>query len=661
MTRRGRLALKVAVWAGCLAPLGVLVGRAVQDDLTANPISFVTNTLGDWTLRLLLASLAMTPLRVLFGLSWPILLRRLLGLFAFFYVCLHFLVWLVLDHYFDWAEMGTDIVKRPYITVGMTALLLLIPLAVTSTTGMIRRLGNVTWRRLHRLAYVSAVLGVLHYLWLAKKANSSPYYYAIVLAALLGVRLWDVGRRWLGRRRAAVLGSAAMRGLTSVLLVLVALTTAACSSATRPSTPPAEGTSAVGTLPPTRQVLPNGVVLISQEHRASEVVALQLWVRTGGRDEQASNLGLSHYLEHMLFKGTPTRPPGSIDTLIEGLGGQSNAFTSYDYTHYDVVLPARELRAGLELLADIAVNASFVPGELESEKAVVLEEMRLVEDDPDKFLGRKLAELAYQPHPYGRAMLGTPELIKGLTRDRLNAFYKRQYVPAHFVVVAVGAVTRAEVVRLTEQTFGRLPAGPAPAPRQTPPPPSIDPSRRLDLRRPETQAFLGMAWSAPPTGNEDIYAVDLLSYILGDSPSSRLNQVVREQQRLVFAIDASYLPSEKGGLMSVTARMEPANLDRAEAAILEVIRRIRQEGVSEAERERALITAESGYAFDIETVEGLAKTYGQAETTWTLENELQYLQRLRQITAAQIQAVARKYFAEDNYARVRFLPEGGAR
>src|SRR5215510_16271453 len=113
--------------------------------------------------------------------------------------------------------MGTDIVKRHYITVGMTALLLLIPLAATSTTGMIRRLGNVTWRRLHRLAYVSAVLGVLHYLWLAKKANSSPYYYAIVLAVLLGVRLWDVGRRWLGRRRAAVLGSAAMRGLTGVL------------------------------------------------------------------------------------------------------------------------------------------------------------------------------------------------------------------------------------------------------------------------------------------------------------------------------------------------------------------------------------------------------------------------------------------------------------
>src|SRR6266536_2585025 len=220
-----------------------------------------------------------------------------------------------------------------------------------------------------------------------------------------------------------------MLGSVRMLIRLVAvalggLLLAGCAS----TTPGARSDTAR----PRRDVLPNGLVLITHEHRAADVVALQLWVRVGGRDESPGELGLSHYLEHMLFKGTPTRPPGSIDTLIEGLGGQSNAFTSYDYTHYDVVLPARELRTGLELLADIAVNASFVPAELESEKAVVLEEMRLVEDDPEKFLGRRLTEVAYRPHPYGRPLLGPPELIKGLTRDRLNRYYKRQYVPAHF-------------------------------------------------------------------------------------------------------------------------------------------------------------------------------------------------------------------------------------
>ena len=136
MTRRGRTALKVLVWAACLAPLAWLGRRAWVGDLGANPISFITNTLGDWTFRILLASLAVTPLRLLSGWSWPITLRRLLGLFAFLYASLHFGVWLVLDHYFDWREMGADIAKRPYITVGMAALLLLIPLAATSTSAM---------------------------------------------------------------------------------------------------------------------------------------------------------------------------------------------------------------------------------------------------------------------------------------------------------------------------------------------------------------------------------------------------------------------------------------------------------------------------------------------------------------------------------------------
>src|SRR5438034_173644 len=126
-----------------------------------------------------------------------------------------------------------------------------------------------------------------------------------------------------------------------------------------------------------RDRMPIGLVLITHEHRADEVDALQLWVRVGGRDENESELGLSNYLEHMLFKGTPTRPPGSIDTLIEGLGGSSNAFTSYDYTHYDVVVPARALRPAVELLADIAVNASFEQRELDAERKVVFEEMRL--------------------------------------------------------------------------------------------------------------------------------------------------------------------------------------------------------------------------------------------------------------------------------------------
>jgi zinc protease len=418
--------------------------------------------------------------------------------------------------------------------------------------------------------------------------------------------------------------------------------------------------SGVGPPTPIREVLPNGVVLIMLEHRASEVVALQLWARAGGRDESPDELGLSHYLEHMLFKGTPTRPPGSIDRLIEGLGGQSNAFTSQDYTHYDLVVPAAQMRAGVDLLADIAVNASFDQTEMDAERKVVLEEMRLTEDDPERYLTRRLYETAYEPHPYGRTILGTPELIQGLSRETLRRYYAKMYVPMHMVVVAVGAVKPADVRAAALATFGRLPERPATRAvvAQLSP---LDRARRVDVARNEQQAFLGMAWRTAPTNDRDVYAVDLLTYILGDSPSSRLNQTVRERDRLVFAIEANYGAWERGGLTTINARLEPANVERAQASILGVIRGVRESGVSDAELRRAIVTAEANYAFDIETAEGLARTYGQAETTWTLENELAYLSRLRETTTAEIQAVARKYFGDDNYALVRFTPGGRAR
>ena len=648
MGLRARVVLKTAVWLVCLAPLAALLYHFWTDDLTANPISYVTNELGETALTLLLGSLALTPLRLLFGIGWQLTLRRLLGLFAFFYVCLHLSVWLVLDHFFDWPQLGADIVKRPYITVGMLAFTLLVPLAATSTTGMIKRLGGATWRRLHRLAYVAAVLGCLHFIWLAKKVRFEPWVYAAVLAVLLGVRLWDAARR-LARRRKDLISSPRMR---STALLLLALLLGGCLS-----TGPGPSMTAVE---PVRQVLPNGVVLIVQEHRASDLVALQLWVRAGGRDEAPAELGLSHYLEHMLFKGTPTRPPGAIDQLLEGLGGTSNAFTSYDYTHYDVVVPADSIVAAAELLADIAVNAAFPPPEIESEKKVVFEEMSLTEDDPERFLTRRVTEEVYPEHPYGRPILGTRELVQKLERDELAAYYRKHYVPQNMVLVVVGAVTPAQVRALADRTFGRL-QGPAPARPQTSRPPAVTKIRSVELRRDEQQAYLGLAWQAAPTADTDIYAVDLLTYILGDGPASRLNQSVREQRRLVTAIESVYVPRALSGLVSITARLEPGNLPAAEAAVLDVIRRVREQGVTEAERQRALITAESTYAFDIETAEGLARILGQGETTWTLRDELQYLPRLRQVTVEQIREAARRYLGEDNYVRVRFLPTKAAR
>jgi sulfoxide reductase heme-binding subunit YedZ len=191
----------MAAWILCLLPLAVLAYRAAMGDLSANPISFVTNWLGQWTFRLLLAGLALTPLRVLLGISWQISLRRLLGLFAFFYASLHFSVWILLDHFFNWNQMLADLVKRRYISVGMLALALLVPLAVTSTSGMVKRLGGTNWRRLHRLVYVIGMLAALHFLWLAKKGRTDQYLYAAILVLLLGIRIWDALRRAVRKRR----------------------------------------------------------------------------------------------------------------------------------------------------------------------------------------------------------------------------------------------------------------------------------------------------------------------------------------------------------------------------------------------------------------------------------------------------------------------------
>jgi len=202
VSRRLRIALKAAVWAVCLLPLGVLVYQFQSDDLGANPIDYITRTLGDWTLRILLASLALTPIRLLFNISWQMHLRRLLGLFACFYAWLHFAVWIVLDHFFDWGEMLDDILKRPYITVGVIAVALLVPLAATSTARAVKRLGGANWRRLHRLVYVISVLGVLHYLWLAKKGVNGPFIYAGILGVLLSIRWLDWCRRLVRRRQA---------------------------------------------------------------------------------------------------------------------------------------------------------------------------------------------------------------------------------------------------------------------------------------------------------------------------------------------------------------------------------------------------------------------------------------------------------------------------
>ncbi|MCK9285249.1 MAG: sulfoxide reductase heme-binding subunit YedZ [Rhodocyclaceae bacterium] len=181
--------LKPLLFLLCLVPVARLGWGLAHDTLGANPIEFLTRSLGTWTLNFLLITLSVTPLRKLSGWHWLMQLRRMLGLYAFFYGLLHLSSYLWLDQFFDWGEIGRDILKRPFITAGMTAFLLMAPLAVTSTNAMIRRLGGQRWQSLHRLVYAVALLGVLHYAWLVKKDVSQPILYGTILLGLLGFRV----------------------------------------------------------------------------------------------------------------------------------------------------------------------------------------------------------------------------------------------------------------------------------------------------------------------------------------------------------------------------------------------------------------------------------------------------------------------------------------
>jgi sulfoxide reductase heme-binding subunit YedZ len=196
--------IKAAVFVLCLVPLALLVWRGFNHRLGANPIEYITHSTGWWILAFLLITLTVTPLRRLSGWSWLLRLRRMLGLYAFFYACLHFTTYIWLDQFFDLASIAKDIVKRPFITVGFTAFVLLIPLAATSTNAMVKRLGARRWQLLHRLVYAIGICGVVHFWWLVKKDIREPLIFAALLAALLGARLVWRARRPEPRRPAGV-------------------------------------------------------------------------------------------------------------------------------------------------------------------------------------------------------------------------------------------------------------------------------------------------------------------------------------------------------------------------------------------------------------------------------------------------------------------------
>ncbi len=418
-------------------------------------------------------------------------------------------------------------------------------------------------------------------------------------------------------------------------------------------TPPAEGRP---TLPkPERTRLDNGLTVVLQPHDAADVAAVQLWIRAGARDERPDEAGLSHFIEHLLFKGTPSRGPGVIDETISGLGGEMNAATSQDWTYFHVVLPATRLDTALDVLADAAEHAAFDPVELERERHVVLEEIRRAEDTPTSALWRLLSRRHYGVHAYGRPVLGTLESIEGMPRERVVGYFRRHYVPNNAAVLVSGSFAGPRALEAVSEAFGRWTPQPVAARPRRPPEP-VEAPRRLEESRALHQTYLGLAWSGPIPPDPDVYALDLVTTVLGQGRASRLVQSVRERQGLVSGIGASFYLQHDAGMISVSARTATARYAEVERAVLAEIDRLHRDLVSEEEFARALTAVEAEHAFSRETAEGVAYGLGTAESVWTLDFELGYLDAVRRVTREAMRDAARRHLSPDRFTGAAIGP-----
>ncbi len=407
--------------------------------------------------------------------------------------------------------------------------------------------------------------------------------------------------------------------------------------------------------PPVVEVLPNGLTLIVQQHRAADIVAVYLWVGTGVRYESPETLGHAHFQEHMLFKGTDKFGPGYIDQTVEGTGGRSNAFTTFDYTTYQVQVPGEATPVALQLLEDMAFRSTFDPKEVDAERQVIAEESRIETDNPRSGIVRQLYGMVFGPHPYGRPVLGTPATMGAATQDNLKAFNRRFYTPENMALVVVGPVDAKAVRPMVDRTFGRRPRT-----GYTPPAvPTLAPIKEgltRTVERPEQQAQLAIGWQAPSASDRDSLALDLVATILGGSESSRMVATLRDGERIVSRISVNNSTQQLAGMFYVQATLEAGDVEKAEQRIIEEIGRLQREGPTEEERELAMIKAESEHAFAYETSDGVASAYGLARMTATLEDELRYIERLQTITREQIRDAARKYLPTTAYARIAFVP-----
>jgi zinc protease len=406
-------------------------------------------------------------------------------------------------------------------------------------------------------------------------------------------------------------------------------------------------------------VLPNGLTIIVQEDHSAPVASVQAWCATGSIDEdQHLGAGLSHILEHMLFKGTKTRSTNEIAQKIQDVGGYINAYTSFDRTVFWIDVPKDGVTTALDVLADAMMNSTLPPEEYQKEQEVIRREFAMGMDDPDRVAGLLLFATAYQIHPYRFPVIGELEVYNQLTQEQVMQYYKTRYVPNNLTFVVVGDVDAEKVRQQLTELF-------KPYPEKSLKPVFIPAEPPQLGRREANQEFatelthLSLAWHIPEVTSPDVPALDLLSTILGDGRSSRLYRRVREEAGLAFRISAfSYTPGDPG-LFGIDATVDPKKREAAEELSLRIVDEVKQTGVTPEELEKARKITLSHHLGALTTMRGQASDIG---SNWLLTRDLNfsrhYLDAVQKVTLDDVKRVAATYLTQNNLTIISLNPKG---
>lgn len=405
---------------------------------------------------------------------------------------------------------------------------------------------------------------------------------------------------------------------------------------------------------PYETTLKNGLrVVVKEDHRAPTVVHM-VWYRTGAIDEIDGHSGLAHMLEHMMFKGTKTVGAGEFSKRVAAAGGRDNAFTSQDYTAYFQIVPKRALPEMMRLEADRMAHLAFDPKEFTPELKVVMEERRMrTDDNPQALLYERMKAMAFQVHPYRRPVIGWMNDLQQMTAADAIGWYRHWYTPGNATLVVVGDVDHEALFKLAEKTYGQVPVKVVPARPRLSEPEQLG-IKRIEVKAPAKLPVLMMAWKTPRLENvmqdSDPYALEMLAAVLDGHAASRLPRHLVREQKLAQTAGAGYDSNQRGPALFILSA-QPAtghDVSELETALRAEIRAIQEQGVAEAELQRIKTQLIAGQIYKRDSLMGQAMEIGMLEAIglqWQDSDRM--LERLQAVNAADIQAVARKYFNDD--------------